>query len=106
MQSQDIEIFLLLARHRNLSRAAEIAHLAQSTISKRLQMLEERLGYPLLERGKGLKKVELTPHGEAFLPIAERWRDLEREAHRGQPGGAAPAPRHRHLVERQHDLRS
>jgi DNA-binding transcriptional LysR family regulator len=93
VQSQDIEIFLLLARHRNLSRAAEIAHLAQSTISKRLQMLEERLGYPLLERGKGLKKVELTPHGEAFLPIAERWRDLEREAH--EVSRAAPR---RHLV--------
>ncbi|CAH2601431.1 LysR family transcriptional regulator [Rhodovastum atsumiense] len=81
MQSQDIEIFLQLARHRNLSRAAEVTHLSQSTISKRLQMLEEKLGYHLLERGKGLKKVELTPQGEAFLPIAERWQELLREAH-------------------------
>ncbi|RAI43134.1 LysR family transcriptional regulator [Rhodoplanes roseus] len=81
MQSQDIEIFLQVARHRTLSRAAEVAHCSQSTVSKRLQMLEERLGYPLLERGKGLKKVELTPQGEAFLPIAERWQDLLREAH-------------------------
>jgi DNA-binding transcriptional LysR family regulator len=81
VQFQDIEIFLQVARHRNLSRAAEVTHFAQSTISKRLQMLEEKLGYPLLERGKGLKKVELTAQGEAFLPIAERWQELLREAH-------------------------
>nr|WP_284701449.1 LysR family transcriptional regulator [Rhodoplanes tepidamans] len=93
VQSQDIEIFLQLARHRNLSRAAEVTHLAQSTVSKRLQMLEARLGYPLLERGKGHKKVELTPQGEAFLPIAERWQELVREAHE-----VSRAPPRRHLV--------
>ncbi|MFL9823771.1 LysR family transcriptional regulator [Rhodoplanes sp. SY1] len=80
MDSQDLDLFLQVARHRTLSRAAEAVHLAQSTVSKRIQMLEERLGYPLLERGKGLKRVALTPQGEAFLPIAERWQELAREA--------------------------
>ena len=80
METMDIEIFLQIARHRNLSRAAAMTHMAQSTVSKRLQMLEETVGYPLLVRGKGLKTVELTPQGEAFLSIAERWQDLLREA--------------------------
>jgi len=80
MDSQSIEVFLQIARHRSVSRAAEAAHLAQSTVSKRLRMLEESLGYTLVERGKGLKKVELTPQGEEFLRLAERWQDLVREA--------------------------
>lgn len=80
MYSPEIDAFLQITRNRSFSRAAEEMHLAQSTVSKRLQILEEFLGYSLIERGKGIKHVQLTPQGTEFYDIAERWQDLVHEA--------------------------
>ncbi len=81
MDSVGIEVFLQIVRNRSISRAAEAVHLAQSTVSKRLQMLEDYLGYSLIERGKGIKTLELTPQGIEFIKIAERWQDLIHDAY-------------------------
>lgn len=74
-----IEAFLAVVRTRNVSRAAEQLNLAQSTVSKRLQVLEQDVGATLIERGKGNKHMELTEAGERFIEIAERWQNLWRE---------------------------
>jgi len=71
-----IEAFLAVVRTQNVSRAAENMNLAQSTVSKRLQVLEQELGTVLIERGKGNKTFRLTEAGEAFIELAERWRML------------------------------
>lgn len=44
--------------------------------------MEEELGYPLFVRGKGLRKVELTRQGHAFIGIAHRWQALWNETGR------------------------
>ena len=80
MLSPGIEAFLRIAKSRSVSRAAEELHLSQPSVSKRLQLLEETLGYPLFERGKGVKSLRLTPQGARFLEIAERMENLAAEA--------------------------
>ena len=58
----EIRYFLILARARNISRAAEILGVRQSTLSKSLKKLEEQWGTPLFSRSK--KGIELTLEGE------------------------------------------
>ncbi len=75
-----VETFLEVVRSQNLSKAAEALHLSQTTISQRLKVLEQELGIVLLERGKGIKKIRLTPVGEEFFNLAEQWSFIWREA--------------------------
>lgn len=79
MNHLSIEAFLAVVRTQNISKASEQLHLAQSTLSKRIQVLEQEVGVPLIERGKGIKTIHLTPTGEHFVGLAERWISLSRE---------------------------
>lgn len=67
-----IDTFLTVVRYQNLSKAAKELNLAQTTVCKRLQMLEQEIGHTLIERSKGIKQLRLTPAGEEFLGLAER----------------------------------
>ena len=48
----------------------------RATVSHRISALEEELGYQLILRGQGVRKIELTYRGEQFIPIAEQWSSL------------------------------
>lgn len=74
-----IEAFLEIVKMHSLTKAAEMLNLTQSSVSHRLKTLEESLGMKLVERGKGLRGISLTPSGEEFIPIAERWSEVWRE---------------------------
>ena len=74
-----IDTFLEIVRTGSQSAAAETLNLTQTSISKRIKALEDELGMQLLERGKGIRQVKLTPSGEEFLRIAEQWNLLSRE---------------------------
>ena len=82
-----IETFLAVVRAQSLSRAAEELHLAQTTISQRIKVLEQEMGLTLIERGKGIKAIRLTLAGEEFLKLAERWSFIWREAQLLQANG-------------------
>jgi DNA-binding transcriptional LysR family regulator len=82
-----IEAFLAIVQTHSLNKAAELLHLTQSTISYRLKTLEQELGAPLVQRGKGIPTITLTPFGENFIAIAERWRALIRETEIIQANG-------------------
>lgn len=82
MYHAGLEAFLAVARVLSVSLAAKQLNLAQSTVSKRLKDLETELGTTLIERGQGSKAIRLTPAGEAFLDIAERWKVLWNQAQR------------------------
>ncbi len=73
MQPGEIETFLAIAHTRSISGAAKLLFITQSTATHRLRTLEEELGTQLVERGRGQRRVELTPKGEAFVPLAQRW---------------------------------
>ena len=79
MNLTNIETFLCVARHQSLSVAANSLYISQPTVSSRIQQLEEELGVTLLHRRKGVRNIELTPQGMAFLPLAERWMALDAE---------------------------
>lgn len=80
MYALGIETFLAVVKAQTLSQAAEDLHLAQTTISQRLKILEQELGLVLIERGKGIKHIRLTPAGEEFFKLAEQWSFIWREA--------------------------
>ncbi|MFG1249424.1 LysR family transcriptional regulator [Xanthobacter flavus] len=68
MNFEDLEAFILVARHGGFSRAATQRRVAQSALSKRVTRLEHHLNVRLLERhGRG---VRLTEHGIALLDRA------------------------------------
>lgn len=86
MYALGIEAFLAVVRTQNINKAAKMLNLAQSTTSKRLKMLEQELGKTLFERGKGWKSIRLTPEGEEFIDLAERWDSLWQETQLMQLG--------------------
>lgn len=76
MTLEQVETFLTVISHQSISSAADSLFISQSTVSNRLQLLENELGVSLLIRQKGHRNIELTPYGEAFLPLATRFVSL------------------------------
>ncbi|MET0703031.1 MAG: LysR family transcriptional regulator [Mycobacterium sp.] len=63
-----VRYFTVVAEQRNFSRAAAELHLAQPSLSRQIQRLEDRLGVRLLDRTP--QGSLLTEAGKAFLPQA------------------------------------
>ncbi len=80
MDYEDIQTFLMIVETGSISRASDRLFLSQSSVSQRLQHLEDVLGVRLLLRRKGIKNVELTKAGKAFISIARRYTELMNEA--------------------------
>lgn len=76
MTYEHIATFLSVVTYNNISAAARNLYVSQSTVSTRIRQLEEELGAPLLIRHKGIRTVELTAYGKAFIPIANQWASL------------------------------
>src|SRR5436853_2939211 len=69
MDIDEIRSFVTIAELRGFTRAADRLHRSQPAISRRIGLIEQELGAPLLERVRG--RVSLTAAGRAFLPFAE-----------------------------------
>ena len=80
MTSQEIEVFLAVARLGSVSAAAQALYITQPAVSRRLRALEEELGCALVSRGRGRRRIELTDRGRDFVPVAEKWRLVWQEA--------------------------
>jgi DNA-binding transcriptional LysR family regulator len=65
-----LEVFVAVAESANLTRAAELQHLAVSAVSKRIGELEEAAGVPLLQRHA--RGVSLTAAGHSLLHYARQ----------------------------------
>ncbi|NHN31738.1 LysR family transcriptional regulator [Paenibacillus agricola] len=65
MDWTDLHAFITITREKSISKAAQLLHLSQPTLTTRLKKLEQELGVNLLERN--WKGVKLTTHGTAFL---------------------------------------
>ena len=76
MTAIDIEAFLAVCRHKNISKAADALHITQATLSIRLKALEEELGYPLILRGKGKRTLSLTAQGQVFYQLALQHQEI------------------------------
>ena len=69
MNLHDLETFVSIARLGGVTRAAGQLHRSQPAITRRIKLLEDHLGAPLLERGRS--GAMLTEAGRTFLPYAE-----------------------------------
>lgn len=49
-----LQYFLAVVQEENVSRAAEVLHITQPTLSRQMAQLEDELGTPLFIRGKHL----------------------------------------------------
>ncbi len=69
MNLHELQTFVSIAQLGGLTRAAGQLHRSQPAITRRIKLLEDQLGVPLLERGRG--GTMLTEAGRTFLPYAE-----------------------------------
>lgn len=70
MDTQALSAFLQIADGGSFSAAAEALHLSQPAVSKRIALLEQRLGRRLFDRIG--RQVLLTEGGQTLLPYARR----------------------------------
>ena len=70
MEMQQLRYVVAVARTANFSRAAELCHVSQPSLSQQIKKLEDELGERLFDRMK--RQVKLTSHGETFLGRAIR----------------------------------
>ena len=61
MELRVLRYFLMTTREENITRAAQLLHITQPTLSRQLMQLEEELGVKLFNRGK--YNVSLTEEG-------------------------------------------
>ncbi|WP_413760858.1 LysR family transcriptional regulator [Streptomyces sp. MMBL 11-3] len=73
-----VRYFTVVAEHLNFGRAATALHLAQPSLSRQIQRLEQQLGVRLFDRTP--QGSRLTEAGQAFLPQARALLDTARQA--------------------------
>ncbi len=77
MDLGQLETFLVVAREKSFSRAAERLYRTQPAVSLALKRLEDELGETLLDRTT--KGGTLTDAGTTLLPLAQRMLDLRKQ---------------------------
>lgn len=83
MELRVLRYFLMVAREENITKAAELLHVTQPTLSRQLMQLEEELGVKLFRRGN--HSIHLTEDGmllkrraQDIVALAEK---AEKELH-------------------------
>ena len=86
MDIRVLEYFVVAAQEGSITRAAELLHVSQPTVSRQLMELEEELGRTLFDRSK--RSVTLTQEGLLFRESAQEILTLYRKelSHRPQDG--------------------
>jgi DNA-binding transcriptional LysR family regulator len=69
---EELECFLEVAKQGNMTVASKVLHLAQSTVSERIQQLEANLGVSLFERSARERRLALTAAGKRLQVVAGR----------------------------------
>jgi DNA-binding transcriptional LysR family regulator len=104
MTVAQLESFVAVAEHGQLSRAARILHLTTPPLSRRLSTLEDELGVPLFVREA--RGMALTEAGERLLPQARQILTALEQAARSLKPAAPPLSRDRDALSRARDERS
>ncbi|WP_299081318.1 LysR family transcriptional regulator [uncultured Paraglaciecola sp.] len=80
---RQLQIFVCIAQSHTFAQAADKMCLSQPALSSSLKKMETQLGGILFSRST--RKVELSPEGRQFLPVAERliadWQDAFSDLH-------------------------
>ena len=91
MELRILNYFLIVAREENITKAAQLLHVTQPTLSRQLMQLEEELGVKLFHRGK--HSISLTENGmllrrraQELVSLSEKTK-LELRHKAEMPGG-------------------
>ena len=74
MEIRVLKYFLTVVREESITKAAEVLHITQPTLSRQLAQLEEEVGVKLFDRGT--RKISLTDEGMLLRRRAEEIIDL------------------------------
>ncbi|WP_066318684.1 LysR family transcriptional regulator [Bacillus sp. FJAT-29814] len=77
MELRQLQMFMEVAKHKSITRAAEHLHLSQPALSKSIMALEEELGMTLIIRSN--KTSDLTDGGKVVLEYAQKMTALMEE---------------------------
>lgn len=77
MELRVLEYYLMVAREENITKAAELLHITQPTLSRQLSQMEAELGVKLFTRGK--HSISLTADGLLLKRRAQELVDLARK---------------------------
>lgn len=80
MELRVLRYFLMAAREENITKAANLLHITQPTLSRQLMQLEEELGVKLFHRGK--YHIVLTDEGMLLRRRAQEMIELEEKTKR------------------------
>ena len=80
MELRVLRYFLMAAREENITKAANLLHITQPTLSRQLMQLEEELGAKLFHRGK--YHIVLTDEGMLLRRRAQEMIELEEKTKR------------------------
>ncbi|MCL5500123.1 LysR family transcriptional regulator [Escherichia coli] len=64
--------FLSAVRSGSLPAAAGFLGVSQNCLSERLQMLENNVGFTLIQRGRNIRSVTLTEKGQQFYALSPK----------------------------------
>ena len=73
MEMHQIRYFLAVSRTLNFTRAAEVSHVAQPSLTRAIKLLEAELGADLFRRERNL--THLTDFGHRMLPLLQQCYD-------------------------------
>ena len=74
MEIRVLRYFLAVVREENITKAAEILHITQPTLSRQIAQMEEEMGVKLFDRGT--RKITLTNEGLLLRRRAEEILEL------------------------------
>lgn len=100
MDPGTLKAFVTIVDHGSFSEAAEVLHLTQPAISKRLATLEQQLGTSLLDRSQ--RQIRLTDAGARLLPYARRILDEVHNARQALMTAGAGVTGHLALIASHH----
>ena len=73
MEIRVLRYFLTVVREESITKASEVLHITQPTLSRQLAQMEEDIGVKLFDRGT--RKIKLTNEGILLRRRAEWRRD-------------------------------
>lgn len=80
---ESVETFVCIVEAKSFRAASKMMHKSQPVLTYHIRQLEAYLGYELFDRSH--YRIQLTPHGQHFLPKALRMletaTDIERQRH-------------------------
>lgn len=80
MDTKYLTYILTIAKHKNMTKAAEELYVSQSSLSQYLSKLEQEVGTPLFFRARG--ELALTPAGQMYTEAARQVLQIKKQLYK------------------------